>query len=89
MTQYNGLCIGGPMAGQVIVKDLQRFEVMEKSVKTHTYNWHHTGAFGLWIHDSLNLHSTQSHQTAVPNRSCQTASQSPTSRPLSHHLCPI
>lgn len=58
MTEYAGLCIDGPLAGQVIAQDKQRFEVnvMDETVTRSTYIWHHTGAVGLWIHQPLNLH---------------------------------
>lgn len=72
-TQYAGLCIGGPMAGQQAVAATNRLKVQERpplrtmleeslreapeiTVTDHTYNWLHTGGFGLWIIEGMNLH---------------------------------
>lgn len=73
-TQYAGLCIGGPMAGQQAVSATSKLKVTERpqlpklrtgppvalggeiAVRDHTYNWLHTGGFGLWIIEGMNLH---------------------------------
>lgn len=71
MTQYAGLCIGGPMAGQANVSRSNVFKVqvqapknlkeqLEASVadtpwETITYNWLHTGGLGLWIVEGMNM----------------------------------
>lgn len=71
MTQYAGLCIGGPMAGQSNVARATVFKVqvqppkelreqLERSVadedwKDVSYNWLHTGGLGLWIVEGMNM----------------------------------
>jgi hypothetical protein len=57
MTQYVGLCVGGPMAGENIARPTQKFSVFEKpysksEVET-SYGWHHLGPFAIWIHETM------------------------------------
>lgn len=72
MTQYAGLCVGGPMEGKSISYPRQVMEVdvrpplpvlgageaipSDLTVTRITYNWHHTGAQGFWIPEGQSLH---------------------------------
>ena len=64
---YEGLIVGGPWAGKRVSNDKRSMTVHEMTPapigsKTppeppthHRYDHVHTGAFGLWIHQSLTL----------------------------------
>lgn len=72
MTQYAGLCVGGPMEGKSISYPRQVMEVDVRpplpvlgageaipddlTTTRVTYNWHHTGAQGFWIPEGQSLH---------------------------------
>lgn len=72
MTQYAGLCVGGPMEGKSISYPRQVLEVdvrpplpvlgageaipADLTTTRITYNWHHTGAQGFWIPEGQSLH---------------------------------
>jgi len=58
---FTGLCVGGPLAGQMIAQRTQRFavEVQDPTamcVTTITYFWHHTGQNVFWIPEGSSLH---------------------------------
>lgn len=69
---YAGLCVGGPLAGKSVAYQHQRMEVdvrpplpvlnageaipADLTTTRITYNWHHTGAQGLWIPQGETLH---------------------------------
>lgn len=71
MTQYAGLCVGGPLAGKSISyphqkMKLEQFERMplkaaleaslQPPLEPVIYNWHHTGAQGFWIPEGQSLY---------------------------------
>lgn len=72
MTQYAGLCVGGPLEGKSISYPRQVMEVdvrpslpvlgagdaipADLTTTRVRYNWHHTGAQGFWIPEGQSLH---------------------------------
>lgn len=71
MTQYAGLCVGGPYAGRVVHHHTNRLKVqvrppavldpapvrytIEADANEHTYNWLPIGGIGLWCVDTMTL----------------------------------
>lgn len=58
--QFIGVCVGGPMAGQMIAQQRQSFDVNEQKrpsgdIVNHEYRWHSLGPFAIWIHESLDF----------------------------------